>query len=59
MALPQLDIHTLADCRRVNKLAREAVDNLALYKQIVKHAPNVLKGCVSSQSGSSVLYFAC
>lgn len=57
MVLHLLDIFTLADFRRVHKLAAAAADNIPQHKQSVKQAPNVLRGDLSIQSRFSVHYF--
>ncbi|KAI5859492.1 hypothetical protein GGS23DRAFT_585652 [Durotheca rogersii] len=49
--LPQLDLRTLADVRRVNRRAIELVNSLPQYKAISTHARNALRGILSIETG--------
>ena len=51
MALSQLDVRTLADFRRINQLAMEAVDSVLQYKAITTYARNALHGILSIETG--------
>ena len=54
MVLLDLDLRTLTDFRRLNKLAMQVVDSLPPYKKIFQHAPSTLRGSLSIGTARSI-----
>ena len=50
--LDQLDLQSLVDFRRVNHQSNQFVDSLPKYKVIVEHAPDVLRGMLTTETAS-------
>jgi hypothetical protein len=49
--LPQLDLCSLTQFRRVNRRATEVVESLLQYRAIATHASNVLQGALKTGAG--------
>ncbi|RDL32399.1 uncharacterized protein BP5553_08855 [Venustampulla echinocandica] len=52
--LPQLDLRTLTDFRRVNRRAFQLVASLPQYKAINTHARDALRGILATGTGRSI-----
>lgn len=49
--LPDIDLHTLIQFRGLNRCALQLVDSLRLFKVILKHAQNAVRGILSINTG--------
>jgi hypothetical protein len=56
MVLSQLDLRTLTDFRRVSQRATEVIESIPQYKEVSKHARNVLRGILSIETGRWITF---